>query len=381
MPKRSPSLSHPPTATSPVGVGPLRATSYDVAVAAGVSQPTVSRCFQVGSNISAKTRAHVLAVAERLGYTPNALARSLITRRSNAVGVVITRYSLLATPGLLHALGDALSQVHKRLILLAVDNDDAVDGALADVQGYPLDGLISCATLNETQVSHFRRQGVPVLFFNREPKIDGVDSVSTHHAEGAARLAQALLGAGYQKFLCIGGPQDAPVGVDRMKGFVGALAEARVKPLTVIHTDFTYQGGYDAVLAVANGIQPKSGSSPAMRAGAIDLQSDMGFDRPDCIWCANDAMAQGAIDACRWELGWRIPEDVAVAGFDDVAEAARAGYRLSTVRQPIDAMADQAVQLLQERAANPGLKPRALRYEGALVERASARLLDVQKRS
>jgi DNA-binding LacI/PurR family transcriptional regulator len=342
----------------------VRATSYDVAVAAGVSQPTVSRCFQPGSNISDKTRAHVLAVAERLGYTPNVLARSLITRQSHAVGVVITRYTLLATPGLLHALGDELTRVRKRLILLAVDSDEDVAAGLADVHGYPLDGLISCAMLDEAQVAHFTRHGVPVLFFNRVPAHGGVDSVSTHHAEGAARLAQALLGAGYRRFLCMGGPQAAPVGVERLKGFTGALAAAGLKPLQLLHTDFTYQGGYDAFVAAAHALEHGKGG----QAGPADPA------RPDCIWCANDAIAQGVIDACRWELGWRVPEDVAVAGFDDVAEAARAGYRLTTVRQPIAAMAARAVQLLQERAADPSLAPRVVTFDGLLVERTSARL-------
>ncbi|MDO9439189.1 LacI family DNA-binding transcriptional regulator [Hydrogenophaga sp.] len=351
MPPRRPTTASARVAARR-GVTPgARATSYDVAVAAGVSQPTVSRCFAPESNISEKTRAHVLAVAEKLGYTPNMLARSLITRQSHAVGLVITRYTMLATPGLLHALGDELARAHKRLILLAVENDDDAEAALADVKGYPLDGLISCATLDDAAQQHFKRHGVPVVFFNRVPGKLGADSVSTHHAAGAAQLANALLGAGYQRFVCMGGPKKAPVSVERMKGFTGALSQAGVAPELVLHTDFTYQGGHDAFLA-------------AVAQGA----------KPDCVWCANDAMALGVIDAARWELGWQVPKGVAVAGFDDVAEAARSGYRLTTVRQPIDEMAAQAVQLLLERAQDPSLKPRALAFDGTLVERASALL-------
>ncbi|QHE88588.1 LacI family DNA-binding transcriptional regulator [Hydrogenophaga sp. BPS33] len=354
-PPRVPSLSSARavrSATASRGATPSgRATSYDVAVAAGVSQPTVSRCFAPESHISEKTRAHVLAVAEQLGYTPNVLARSLITRQSHAVGLVITRYTMLATPGLLHALGDELARAHKRLILLAVENDEDAGAALNDIRGYPLDGLISCATLDDASLLHFKRHGVPLLFFNRAPGKVGADSVSTHHAEGAAQLATALLAAGYQRFLCIGGPKKAPVSVERMKGFTATLAQAGMAPQMVVHTDFTYQGGHDAFLA-------------AVQQGA----------KPDCVWCANDAMALGVIDACRWELGWQVPQDVAVAGFDDVAEASRSGYRLTTVRQPIGEMAARAVALLLERAQEPSLKPRAIAFDGNLVERASAAL-------
>jgi DNA-binding LacI/PurR family transcriptional regulator len=328
-----------------------RATSYDVAVAAGVSQPTVSRSFQPGSNISAKTRAHVLAVAARLGYTPNALARSLITRQSHAVGLVITRYTLNGSPGLLYAMGDALARARKRLILLAVDDDDAVPGALADVLGYPLDGLITCASMDDEQVKRFLAHGIPVLFFNRAPPNTRVDSISTHHAEGAAQLAGALLKRGHRKFLCIGGPAQAPVNIARMSGFVTALQKARVKPLGSVHTDFSYQGGHDAFLQ-------------AIAVGAT----------PDCVFCANDALAMGVIDACRYTLGWRVPEDVAVAGFDDVPEAARPCYQLTTVRQPISAMADEAVAMLEARIRAPNAKPKAVFIDGALIGRASAPL-------
>jgi DNA-binding LacI/PurR family transcriptional regulator len=328
---------------------PGRATSYDVAAAAGVAQSTVSRCFQPDSRISQATRERVLAVAARLGYVPNVLARSLITGQSHAVGLVITRYTLHGLPGLLYALGDALSKARKRLVLLAVDDDEAVTSALADVQGYPLDGLISCATLEEAHVARFLSHGVPVLFFNRSPGRAKADSISTHHARGAGRLAEALLAAGHRRFLCMGGPAQAPVNIARMNGFIAALRKAGVEPIGLLNTDFSYQGGHDSFLQAA-----ASGT------------------RPDCVFCANDAMAMGVMDACRFSLGWRIPEDLAVAGFDDVPEAARPSYRLTTVRQPIEHMAEQAVRLLEARIAQPDSPPRTIHVDGTVIARASA---------
>lgn len=331
-----------------------RATSYDVAAAAGVAQSTVSRCFQLGSNISEKTRAHVQAVAARLGYTPNLLAQSLITGQSHAVGLVITRYTLHGSPGLLYALGDALSKARKRLVLLAVDDDEAVASAIGDIQGYPLDGLISCATLEDSFVTQFHAHGVPVLFFNRLPGRVKADSISTNHAKGAGELAEALLAAGHRRFLCVGGPAQAPVNVARMEGFLAALRKANVEPIGVLHTDFSYQGGHDAFLeAAASGV------------------------RPDCVFCANDAMAMGVMDACRFSLEWRIPYDLVVAGFDDVPEAARSSYRLTTVRQPIEHMAEQAVMLLEARIKQPAAAVQTILMDGAVVARASAPLAPI----
>ncbi|WP_287931324.1 LacI family DNA-binding transcriptional regulator [Achromobacter sp.] len=335
-----------PTASRPRAA---RATSYDVAQAAGVAQSTVSRCFQPGSHISDDTREHVLAVAARLGYAPNALARSLITRRSHAVGVLITRYTLRSAPALLYSLGDALARAGQHMILLAVDDDASVKPVLLGLRGYPLDGLIACATLDPAAVQGFTAHGVPVLFFNRSPGETDADAVSTDHEAGARALSEGMLGAGRRRFLCLGGPAAAPVGRLRIDGFQAGLRAAGLPEAAVLDGGFSYDQAHAVFVdAVARGA------------------------RPDAIFCANDQMAMGVIDACRHELGWKIPDEVMVAGFDDVPEGARAPYRLTTVRQPIDAMARQAVELLRQRRATPERRPRRQRLPGEVIIRASA---------
>lgn len=335
-----------PTNSRPRGA---RATSYDVAQAAGVAQSTVSRCFQPGSHISEETREHVLAVAARLGYAPNALARSLITRRSHAVGVLITRYTLRSAPALLYSLGDALACAGQHMILLAVDDDASARPVLLRLRGYPLDGLIACAALDPTDVQPFTAQGVPVLFFNRSPGKTGADAVSTDHEAGARALADGMLAAGRRRFLCLGGPAAAPVGRRRIDGFQAGLRAAGLPEAAVLDGGFSYDQAHAAFLdAVAQGA------------------------RPDAVFCANDQMAMGVIDACRHVLGWRIPDHVMVAGFDDVPEGARAPYGLTTVRQPIDAMARHAVELLRQRRAAPDRRARRERLPGEIIMRGSA---------
>ena len=124
---------------SSAGAGPpsRRATSYDVARAAGVAQSTVSRCFQADSNISETTRASVLDAARRLGYVPNALARSLITRRSNMVGVIATRYTLRGNPDVIYAIGEALAAAGKQLLLVTAEDDSPTTADLRGALEYP----------------------------------------------------------------------------------------------------------------------------------------------------------------------------------------------------------------------------------------------------
>ena len=132
-----------------------RATSYDVARLAGVSQSTVSRCFSPDSKISQETRARVQEIATQLGYTPNAIARSLILRRSGMVGVVATKQSIQASPEMMTSISDALAAVDRRMLLLAVDGESAVEAAMGSAFGYPLDGLIACATLSRRDIRAF----------------------------------------------------------------------------------------------------------------------------------------------------------------------------------------------------------------------------------
>ncbi len=164
-----------------------RVTSYDVAVAAGVAQSTVSRCFQPQSQMSAETRSRIQAVAAELGYVPNAIARSLITRRSDMVAVIVTEFTLRANPAIVGGIGRALAETGKQLLLFAVDADcgKAAPAAAQAAQSYPLDQLMLAAMLAEEQIRPFLQRGVPVVFFNRPVALAQVDRVATDHATAA----------------------------------------------------------------------------------------------------------------------------------------------------------------------------------------------------
>ena len=160
----------------PEGAAP-RATSYDVAREAGVSQSTVSRSFQPNSPIPEPTRARVLAAAERLRYMPNALARSLITRQSDLVAVIATRSTLRFNPDVTHALGESLNAAGRQLLLLTVEHDLPPTAALRRMLEYPLGGVISCVLLDQELLAALRRRGIPTVLYNRTMPVAGVDAV------------------------------------------------------------------------------------------------------------------------------------------------------------------------------------------------------------
>lgn len=328
-----------------------RSTSYDVALAAGVSQPTVSRCFRPDSGISPATRTRVLEAAERLGYMPNALARSLITQRSNLVAVIATRYTLRGNPDVAYALGESLRAAGKQLLLVTVEGDLPSRDVLLRTLEYPLDGLISCALLTDTQLAELRGRHIPVVLFNRQSDAAPVDHVTTDHRRACEKLARQLAAAGHRRFVCLSGPAEAWVSRQRVDGFRRGLHACGIAPEAVLETDFSYERGRDALRAYA----PTA-------------------ERPDAVLCANDQLAMGAMDACRFDLGWQIPEEVSVVGFDDVSEADRPSYGLTTLHQRSVEMAQEAVRLLLQRLERPSSKPVHTMIKSVLVQRRSARL-------
>ena len=328
-----------------------RATSYDVARAAGVAQSTVSRCFREDGGISAETRARVLSVSRELGYTPNALARGLITRRSDMVGVVITRYTLRGSPDVVYAIGESLKAAGKTVLLITVEADFPPLAALRRALEYPLDGLVSCVLFTDDDLRQLQSRRLPIVFYNRSPERIPADWVAANHFFAAADAASALHAAGHRRFLSVGGPPTALVSRQRIDGFVTRLGSLGIAPPPVLQTDYSYAGGHAAFLAHC-------------RSG----------ERPDAVFCANDQLAMAVMDASRFTLGWRVPEDLSVVGFDDVAEAGRPTYDLTTVRQDTEEMARQAVHLLLLRLADPTAAPVTSLVPAALIRRRSARL-------
>ena len=342
--------------------GGRRVTSTDVARAAGVSQAVVSRAFSPEGKIADKTRAKVLSVAKKLGYHPNALARSLVTQRSGLVGVIIGDITNPFYAPVLMELSKRLGAEGREVLLLNVEDDDSLKGALERAQAYRVEAVIATAiTLSSRMVETFSKSGIPVILFNRYTGRGDVYAVSCDNVAGGARVADAFIGAGHTRFAFIGGKPDTSTNRDRREGFAARLRERGFELGAAIEQAYSYRWGFE---------------------GAKALYSDQ--SAPDALFCNNDTVALGALDALRFELGLKVPEDVSVIGFDDIEAASWPVYALTTIRQETGAMIEATVGLLEalnENTANtsiPRNTPGVHFIPGELVVRSTLRRATAQ---
>jgi DNA-binding LacI/PurR family transcriptional regulator len=334
----------------PSGRRVIRATSYDVARLAGVSQSAVSRAFRKGGSISPDTRAKVERAARELGYSPSQIARSLITQRSRMIGVVMTDLTARNYPDVLHFLSREIQATGNRMLLCSVPQDAEAPAGAADLLAFHVDGIISSASLPRETLAAADRQGVPVVLYNRAPLSLLASAVACDHPSAMEALVEHLVAGGLKRAVFIAGPETAPVSNDRLLGVRDALAARGLALERVLHGDYSYDGGRSIVTAHLGG-----------------------RDRVDTVICANDATALGVMDAYRCDLGLRVPDDVAVAGFDDVPQAAWLSYALTTLRQPVRRMTRMTVRVLMEQISGTeeGRERRLLSAE--LKIRASTR--------
>lgn len=326
-----------------------RATSYDVARVAGVSQSAVSRCFKPGASVSAKTRTKVENAAKKLGYQPNAIARGLITRRSNIVAVLITDLTNLNYPEVLSQLNRALGDKGIHILLFTLRKESEVDKVLDQVWQYQVDGIIAAAQFSHEQINACNDRGTPLVFFNRVYAESSISSVCCDHEEGERILVEHLLNDNRQSFIVMSGPSDSSVSTARAKGAISKLEERSAKIIQV-EGDYSYERARDLIREI------------------FDADSF----KPDAIICANDTMAIGCIDTLRHEYDIKVPDQIAVVGFDGVAAASWASYELTTVAQPVERMVEATVNMLMERIEDPELPAEKRLFAGKLLRGSSA---------
>ena len=329
-----------------------RVTSYDVARRAGVSQSAVSRCFKPGASVSKKMRTRVMKAAEDLSYQPNLIARSLITRRSNMVAVVISQQTNLYYPEVLVQLSQRFSERGVRVLLFTLEHESDIDVLLNQIFQYQVDGVVEAARLSGEQIDLIERRGIPLVFYNRSLKDRRVNAVCCDQTEGERWLVNRLVEAGHESFGLISGPEDSAVSMERTQGALERLKELNIESVTVVPGDYSYESG---------------------ASGLLELKRKLG-ELPDAVVCANDVMAIGCMDAARFRLGVKVPAELSVVGFDGVGPAQWQSYDLTTVRQPVRRMTEAAVSMILERVEQPDLPPEKRTFSGILVKGGSARI-------
>jgi DNA-binding LacI/PurR family transcriptional regulator len=329
--------------------GSPRATAQQVADAAGVSISAVSRTFTKGASVSPRMRERVLAAAEALGYRPNHLARSLMTGRTELVGLVSNHFGNPAFMEVFDLFTRELQARGLRPLLANLGEHGDGRAALDMMQQYSVDAvLIATSAPPAGFAASCRRAGLPVLHvFGRAGRGAPVPVVTVDNVAGGRLVGAAMRQRGLRRLAFVGAGEHDASSRDRARGFLDA-AGAAVK--AVVHAgDYSHEHGRAAVHALLDG-----------RPGL------------DGVFCADDVLAMGAIDACR-ERGLSVPGQLSVVGFDDMPLAAWASYSLTTVRQPIAQMVVHAIEKVVGWMADPAAVPRSRLFPCELVVRGSLR--------
>ncbi|MCA3599878.1 MAG: LacI family DNA-binding transcriptional regulator, partial [Methylobacterium sp.] len=308
------------------GSRPLeKITSADVARLAGVSQSAVSRVFTPGASASPKTAAKVRAAAERLGYRPNVLARAMITGRSRIIGLVVAYLENQFYPVALERLSSALQdRGYHILIFMAGNAAENVGQVLDELLDYQVDGIITASVaMTNDLTTRCQAAGIPVVMFNRGQNDPRLSEVTSDNRLGGRRVAEFLAAGGHRRIAHIMGWQGSSTGRDRAEGFREGMAAAGLEPFAMVDGEYSRARAAEVARAMC--------SKP---------------ERPDAIFVGNDHMAFAVIDELVHRMGFRVPEDVSIIGYDDVPMAGWAAYSLTTIRQPVEAMVDATVETL-----------------------------------
>ncbi|MGH3486835.1 MAG: LacI family DNA-binding transcriptional regulator [Actinopolymorphaceae bacterium] len=304
-------------------------TIDDVATLAGVSRGTVSRVLNGGRHVSKGALAAVERAVRDSGYLVNANARSLVTKRANAVAFVLSepQERLFTDPNfsvLLPACTQALADHGLSLILMVAASEDERNRVLRYVHSRHVDGVLLVSTHGGDPVFGALQQSqIPAVACGRPLDHDvTIPYVSADDREGGRQMTRYLRDRGHQRIAIIGGPLDTAGGYDRLQGYRDILGRRALKRLAVCAPDFGYDAGKDAM------------------SDLLEASPDI-----DAVFAASDLLASGALTTLR-RAGRRVPDDVAVCGFDDSSVAATSDPPLTTIRQPLEQVAKEMVDVL-----------------------------------
>ena len=331
-------------------------TLSQVAREAGVSIATASRAVNGSASRTVRKdlRERVAAAAERLRYVPDANAQAMARGRTTSLGLIVHDIADPYFSSIAAGVTIAAERADLAVTLASTQHDPSREPRFVEVltRQRALAIVIAGGRRDDSEadklmsraLDDFRRAGGSVALIG-QPLL-GVDTVVIENRSGAAALARALHELGYRRFAVLAGPTDHLTARDRCAGFCEALAELGhpVDPEAVITTGFTRDGGYD-------------GMQTLLREGPP----------AEIVFAVNDVMAVGAIAAAR-DAGVRVPDDVAVAGFDDIVTLRDITPALSTVRVPL---VDVGIAATELAIAAPADKPRLVHVTGTVVLRES----------
>lgn len=340
-------------------------TLEDVAREAGVSRATVSRVVNGTRNVDPEIQDLVRRAIDRTGYAPNRAARSLVTRRTETVALVVSGAGdttdaaqnafaarVFADPFFGRVVAGVVGHLRPRSlhpVLMFAESAEARQEVLTYLRQGRADGALVVSTHADDPLPALLADArLPAVLFARPSRPVPLSYVDLAHRDGARLAAEHLLAHGCRHLVTISGPLDVAASQERLAGFRDTLARHGRPYVPVAEGGFTLDSG-------------------------IAAMSDLLARHPDTdgVFAANDLMAQGACQVLR-ERGRRVPQDVAVVGFDDSSVAVTCRPQLTTVRQPVEEMAAQMARLLDDHVHGVRTEATSVVFEPELVVRESA---------
>lgn len=311
-------------------------TLEDVARLAGVSRATASRAVRGGANVSPTARESVARASAELGYAPNHAARSLVTRRTDTIALVVPEpdETIFTDPffgSVIAGTSAALRDVPVQMVLLLRQPGEGLERILRYLRSRLSDGVLLTSHHQGDRIAEeLARLATPAVLIGRPIARSRLPFVDTDNRAGGRLATEHLIAAGCRRIAYVDGSADMPASVDRRAGFHAAMEAAELAPEAVLTGDFTERSGREAVHALG--------------AGLDDL---------DGVFLASDLMAKGFVDELRTR-GIRVPDSLRVIGYDDSRVARDTLPPLTTVTNPAGRMAEIATRLLLERIEEPG---------------------------
>jgi DNA-binding LacI/PurR family transcriptional regulator len=270
-------------------------------------------------------RSKVMDAAEQLGYRPSLIPRIMLTHRSYLVAIAIGGMYNPINSAVLEQFTVKLQEIGHQVLLVHVDDENSLNEIIPRLASYRVDAIfIARAVLSARSANEFARFKIPIISFNTPVKNLWVSSVCSDGADGGRLMADHLVEQGARRMAFLSGPRRSASNEERLSGFREGLRARGIDAIRIVETTFTYEGG-----------------------GCAAKELFSSGHRPDAVFCTNDLVAIGAMDAIRKELGRRVPEDVMVAGFDNISAASWASYDLTTLVQDGPLMVEASLAILR----------------------------------
>jgi DNA-binding LacI/PurR family transcriptional regulator len=293
-------------------------TLKEVAAALGLSTMTVSRALNDRPNVNPKTKKRVQEVATKMGYTPNHVAKSLVSNRTYTIGVVIPEIGHAFFPEVVRGIDEISSDANYQIFLTNSSEDfEKEKRSIEALRAKRVDGILVSTSIKSTDFSFFenlRNTGIKIVFFDRCIHNIGISCIGVNDRVASRQITEHLIQNGYKKIAYLSGPPEVTIGRERLAGFREALSNAgmEINESRIIETGLTEIDGKEAMQKL------------------LALSEE---ERPDAVATVNDPSALGAIEAIK-EYGLSIPDDIAIVGFTNEVRASIIDPPLTTINQP-----------------------------------------------